>query len=218
MKPFITIFLILCVNCAVSAQDSVSVEPFSSSKVKAYTQSLGIYAEENMMLQTGWGIHGNILFPFAAGVSYTAGYNNSNNMIESSVGYQLRRNRNYYRVHNVELCVSYVRNFTSLSSGRFCPGFSAGVYCKSPVGYYINRSYQQVCGLYEDCFNLLVVGLKMSLRFQLGRLCIEEIFKIGTPDLNATRMSYYTRDIVHVSTDYILAIRLSYVLTSNYTY
>ena len=214
-----TLWLLLFVfglSGAVSAQSSTVVRPFEKSQKSVYKQHLSIYVQEDMLLQSGTGIHGNVIFPFSAGVSYAGGPTLSTHYYEASLGWQLRRNRKFYQSQYLDLNVAYIHELSSLASRDFTPEFGIGLYCSYSLSQAVNHSYQEVVGLYEDCFNTFIIGAKASLRFRYKRFCLEEIFKVGTPGFNAFRMSKYSRNRVSVSIDYILALRLSYIMATNH--
>lgn len=203
-------------SVAVSAQNDTFVRPFEKSQKSVYKQHLSIYVQEDMKLQSGDDVHGNIIFPFSAGISYTGGATLSPHSYEASLGWQLRRNRKFYRSQYLDLNISYIREFLSMRTDEFAPGFTIGLYCSYGLSQTVDHSYLEVVGLYEDCFNTIILGAKVSLRIKYKRFCFEEIFKLGTPEFNANRMSNYSRDRISVSTDYILAFRISYIIATNY--
>lgn len=217
MRSILPVLLLFCLSSFLYAQETSYVTSFNKSKVKARTHSLGLYAEEGVSLSLGGGIHANTTFPFASGLCWRIGNNVSNNMIECSLGYQLRRNRNFYHVHNLETSICFVREFKRVWLPTGWAGLSAGVYGLFPLSSHVDRTFPEVGGLHEAGFNN-VVGFKVALCFQIRRFGFEEIFKLGTPYLNATKLSFYTRDYVDVSIDYILAFRVTYALFSNSSY
>ena len=208
--------IILLTSGVLCAQTPLQVEPLQKTHKRAYLQHLSIYAEEYMKMSDGWDIHGNTTFPFACGLRYTFGFSHGSVLSDVAVGYHMRRNRQYYHTNNVELGLSSAYYFVGFLDSGY-GGVSLGLYGLFNVSNEIDHSYKEVIGLYEECFNPYIVGIAIGLpKIMWKRLEMELNFKVGTPEFNATIMSNYTRDRVDVSVDYMLSVRVSYIIATNH--